>query len=191
MSLLFFAQKRCCVDKWVEVVLVPYPPIPTRLNFLVVLISCEYLLGIWVSQQHVILLHISDLSVFWNALFVVLVVVLDRLSYDKQYCGQERRLQLLLLQKSKVYFFHPWMGFDLLDSLEAQSCFRLSLNQAINKVNTIFWPSIWWDLVELDLLGYHLLSDFFPIGSSVRSLKYYSVLTFPIIISKVITPRAK
>lgn len=110
------------------------------------IIPYKCLLRVLMSQHQLILLHVLNLCILRNTLFVIVIILL----YARR---KERCRQLLLQEFLPVNLLEPRMAFDLLDAIRPQPRLWFALNETIHKVHTLTRPAKWRDLVKLHLLG--------------------------------------
>ena len=104
------------------------------------IIARKCLLRVFVSQDHLVLLHIVDFGVLGDALLVVAVVLL--------YClRQERRNQFFLLELLPLHLFEEGVVFDLFDAVCAEPALGATLDESVDKIYAFLAPSIERDLV--------------------------------------------
>lgn len=77
-----------------------------------VVVPREGLLGVLVTQHHLVLLHVLDLGILRDALFIVTVIFLDSL-------GEEGCHHLFLLQLFPVHFLEERMLAHFFDACSA------------------------------------------------------------------------
>jgi hypothetical protein len=104
------------------------------------IIASKCLLCVFVSQDHLVFLHVVDFGVLGDALLVVAVILL--------YClRQERGYQFFLLELLPLHPFEEGVAFDLLDAICAQPALGATLDESVDKIHAFLAPSIGRDLV--------------------------------------------
>ena len=138
------------------------PPVPRTAH--VVLVTHESLLCVTMSQYQLVLLHVLDLSILRYAFLIIVVIFFDR-------GWQKWSWQLLFRQFLPINLLKPRMVFDLIDPMIPKSCFRLSLDESVDKINTFPRPAKRRNFIQLDLLSQYFFPDFLSVLANIRSLQ--------------------
>ncbi len=105
------------------------------LNTFIMVVACEKLLNRRSLQLLLILLHL-----FWVFVFPLRVGVL-RVEVVFWNWWDEWRSQRFAIKLVPIHILQPYVIFNLFRAIQPKSSSGLSLNQSVNKISRILWPT--------------------------------------------------